>query len=181
MNTTARRIVLTRIENPCRELNYVKKITLYSLLVSHGIRVDTALIISSNNHTVYLDGYAQKYLYAHDKSLKGYLYKIFCEGKTYPGVRLYSRNYEKYLINYQNGTTTLIIKGKPILSRLPLTDNYIITYLNTPAINKNYDHLFIVNAYNELSLINITHYLLDTWLGAWIRRKGRIDWFEPTR
>ncbi len=182
MNMTVRRIILTYIENPCLGLEYVKKITLYSLLVSHGIRIDTALIISSSNYTVYLDGYAQKYLYAHDKSLRGYLYKILCKGKTYPGVKLYPRNYEEYIINTQNGTKTLVLKGKPIQSKPPLTDNYVITIFNTMIKNKNtYDHLFTINAHNELSLINVAHYLLDIWLGSWIRRKGRIDWFEPAR
>ncbi len=182
MNTPNTRIIYTSIPDPCGSLDYLKPLVLYSLLVSHGIRIDTRLVISSSKYVLVLDGFNQKYLHAQDKSLEKYLARITCEKISYPGVYFYSKRYSLLSPLSPPSIITIITNRKTgQFSRPnPMPHSYFVITSEEEVIDQMVaDHVLLVDAANELSLINTAHYLLDTWHGAWIRRMGWIDWFSP--
>ncbi len=177
------RIIIYHIDDPCRRIDVLKYIVLNSLLVSHGIRIDTSLyIIDEDDGVAYiLNGYNQRYLYAHDRSLHRYIEKIFCRLKTYPGVYLFS---PKVLLS------TILPDPRSIL--FIHTDEFHRPSPNTPPpplsgirkviiVDRQLDSggaKIFYRSKTFISTIISIHHILDLILGAWIRRRGRIERFN---
>ncbi|MEM0378087.1 MAG: hypothetical protein QXP68_03940 [Thermosphaera sp.] len=178
------RIVLARTSDSCSELNYLKNIILYSLLVSHGIRVDTELWVLADNLLVKLNGLELRHLHSQDDSLVGFVKSVFCRHKFPPGVELASRSELKKVIGHDAVLLTAR-HGGMISPQLPVSASktFVIAlgYDLTTREQKDFEYIIKLPVENMIELVNIAHYILDRAFGAWVRRHGRIQLYERSR
>ncbi|ADI31176.1 hypothetical protein [Staphylothermus hellenicus] len=189
MNYRPQRTIIVSINNLCNNIETIKNIVLHSLLISHGIRIDTTLyIIDHTRKIVYsLNGYELRHLYAEEKSLKGFITRFFCENKLFVGTNIYplsifsmkNNSYDLVLTtSVQNYSDEKIIVWSPltsILFNILIIDNYSMKHLNL----LRYSTILTVKAPDIVSFIIFSHYIIDKVFGGWIRRYGRIEYREP--
>ncbi len=178
--STPTRLFIVESEDPCVEVRDLSLVLLNVFLVSRGIRIDTRLLISNTRtgDTILIDGYRLRHLYPQESSLLGFAKAIFCKNKELPGVE-YNRGIEIYgsaavLYPASHGYT---IWGKPV----ELGYTYYIVLLDkrtriigagsreTPRIPVKVP-MGIPRHY----IASIMNYVLDTWVGALVRRKGEV-------
>ncbi len=186
------RLVIIHTNNPCSSINYYKYLVLYSLLTSHSIRIDTKLVMVSNDTFFILDGYNQKYLHAQDKSLEKYLEKIFCRQREYPGVKIiHGRTYYintlidrpdivfiRSIDKWSRVLTRFNHRSAADVKRILIVDRYPLKNLHISIDESN---VIIIDNASLISFINWVHYILDLSIGGWIRRMGVITRVERTR
>ncbi len=182
MNFVPLRNVFTYSSNPCKELDLTSKILLYSFITSHAIRVDTRLYIydAENSIVYFFDGYELRHLYAHEKSLQGFSKKIFCLNKLYPGVKIYSLDIIKSILPIQD--LYIIMRKSVGETGIHRTLNKIITSIGiidteTLSLYNNYisGDIISLSTDSKVLFINQAHYILDNYVGGWIRRYGTIQ------
>lgn len=188
MRFTVNRDIIIEYIDSIEELSLI---ILYSLIVSHGIRVDTRLWFIKNHKTVYmLEGYGLRHLYPHEKSLKGFIRKIVSKNKIIPGTKLYPYTIfkERFTdadliivnerINHLFYSVSIPSKNPPIHIRTRY--NIIITTSKILNHLKEYSKqtIFISEKYIPLFIIK-SHYFIDTIIGGWVRRYGEIKYFKP--
>lgn len=182
MNFVPLRNIFIYSSNPCKELGLTSKVLLYSFITSHAIRVDTRLYIydAENSIVYFFDGYELRHLYAQEKSLQGFSKKIFCENKLYPGVKIYSLDIIKTILPIQD---LYVIMRKTVgETRIHRTLNKIITSIGiidteTLSLYNNYisGDSISISTDSKVIFINQAHYILDNYVGGWIRRYGTIQ------
>jgi hypothetical protein len=181
------RIIIIESINPCREIDYLKNILLYSLLLSHAIRIDTTLYIRIHDqHYAYkLSGFKLKHLYAQESSLRGFTEKLFCGEKLFSGTYIVS---EKQILDNLVGYNMLIYedrvdkgsKGLPNphmpLHKIIIIDEKTYSRYKYWLINNRLSIGVISN--DTIRFIIAIHHLIDAMYGGWIRRYGRIEYRE---
>ncbi len=179
------RTFLYYIDDPCIEYDLVSHILLNTFIVSHGIRVDTRLYIVSRKHTYMIDGYELRHLYPQESSLRGFSKAIFCRNKLLPGVHI---DHSLKSVGDKAALMHPSHNGLSVLDKPP--DHYSGFYIilnnpdyfnnmfptNTPRI-----HIKIPRGLSISSTITIINYVLDTWYGAVIRRKGEVIVYRAWR
>jgi len=160
----------------------MSKVLLYGFITSHAIRVDTRLYIhdAENNIVYFFDGHELRHLYAQEKSLQGFSKKVFCENKLYPGVKIYSLDLIKTILPVQD---LYVIMTKTVDgTRIHRTLNKTITSIGiidteTLSLYNNYisGNIISLNTNSKIIFINQAHYILDNYVGGWIRRYGTIQ------
>ncbi|ABN69874.1 hypothetical protein Smar_0773 [Staphylothermus marinus F1] len=189
MNYKPHRTVIVSINNPCKNLETVKNIVLHSLLVSHGIRIDTILYILDHTRKIAysLNGYKLRHLYAEEKSLRGFINKFFCGNKLFVGTNIYPSS----IFSMENNSYDLVLTNsskyyldEKLIAWSPLTntlfniliiDNYSMKHL----YQLRYSTILTVKAPDTVSFIIFSHHIIDKAFGGWIRRYGRIEYREP--
>ena len=179
------RVFIKYFENPCIELREAANTLLYTLLVSHGIRVDTSLYIVSMENTWVFHGEELRHLYPQEKSLHGFTKTIFCKNKLLPGVYLVEAIELKgdYCLIYPSINQGYTVLDKPP-SILEKVDTLVIVLDRIDSLKLSREkHYCIIYArtYREKPIeytITSINYLLDAWFGARIRRKGVIIEYE---
>lgn len=185
------RVIVYSIEDPCLELEDLKHILLYSLIVSYGIRVDTTLYVYSINEnlTYVFRGEELRHLHAQEKALEGFARAIFCSKKILPGVSIFSGKHflENLLSTELNNLEHLVfisanksdIKLNPCG---PIRQAIILPNYKTQT-NSVWKHTYLrmnnivyLKTQSPVYMITIAHYLLDVLYGGWVRRKGKIEW-----
>lgn len=191
MNFNLKRTIIVSVEDACNNLMTVKNIVLHSLLVSHGIRVDTILyILDLSRNIVYsLNGYELRHLYAQEKSLIGFINSLFCKGKLFVGTNIYPESI--LFMDADKYDLVLTVKDEVFLRRkqylwIPLPsvpssiliiDNASMKHLS-PIIQST---ILAIESTDAASFIVFSHYLIDKTYGGWIRRYGKIEYREPVR
>jgi len=172
-----KRLFIVYISDPCIDIDLSSKTLLYALLVSHGIRVDTSLYIVSSRDTFYFNGYRLRHLYPQESSLHGFSKTVFCKKKKLSGVYYgYKLSPSKPLCLVKWGSRGYNVHRKPCIecSEIVIPVNLEDNTVNN-IIGSDYRVLTIRAIPSDiLYRINIAHYLLDTWFGALIRRKGVV-------
>ena len=90
------RFFITDIRNKDNLVDKLSRIALYTLIVSHGIRIDTHLLVRVPFTCICFNGYKLRHLYPQEKSLKGFMNAILYKNKTYPGIMRNCR-FSKYI------------------------------------------------------------------------------------
>lgn len=172
-----KRVFLYYIDDPCSFIEQVSQLLLNTFILSHGIRVDTVLYIVSRDKSYLLNGFKLRHLYPQESSLKGFAKSIFCKNKEFPGVYmdvgLRIRGKAAVIYPLEEG---LSIKDRPIN-----WFKYVIVVLNC----REYLNDLLLESIVEIpilvprnisigSTVTIINYILDTWYGAIVRRKGKI-------
>ena len=171
------RIFLYYLANPCLDLEKASHILLSTFIVSQGIRIDTILCLFSIDKTYVINGFELRHLYPQQSSLRGFAKAIFCKNKELPGVH----------INHNIILKDQIAILYPSRNGLTITDNpigsyeEIVIFLNneryfkklllrdTPKIP-----IYIPRETSIGTTITIINYVLDTWYGTAVRRKGKV-------
>ena len=175
------------------EKTLLTDILFYSLLTSHGIRVDTKLwLISSEKYAYVLDGYELRHLYPQEQSLTGFIEKVVLRKRVIPGLRLYPIS----LLDEIMGKNEICIVKTPIGTQCCL-NNLFHGFHGFKASIQSKHRVFIVDSRKAMytclkhgivrfiyekytpSFIVKTHYLLDILIGGWVRRHGEIKYYEP--
>ncbi len=187
MKIYPRRIIIVESIDPCREINYLKNILLYSLLLSHAIRIDTTLYIQiREQHYAYkLSGFQLRHLHAQESSLRGFTEKLFCEGKLFPGTYIVSeqqvlKNLADYNILFyetrNNKGSMRTLNPHIFLHRIVIIDEKIYSRYKYWLINNRLSIGLTSN--DTVGFIIAMHHLIDTVYGGWIRRYGKIEYRE---
>ncbi len=173
-----KRLFIVRIDDPCSSLETSSHILLYTLMVSHGIRVDTGLYIIAKEHTYFFNGLKLRHLYPQESSLKGFSKAVFCKHHRLPGV-YFNRDL------FVKGSCCVFIEsssGLGLRDKPPCTSvDYLVIPLDTLDVLERMIENIVCRVYVRVSRdkgllyrINAINYLLDTWYGAWVRRKGVV-------
>uniref|UniRef100_A0A7C2FZ17 Uncharacterized protein n=1 Tax=Thermosphaera aggregans TaxID=54254 RepID=A0A7C2FZ17_9CREN len=179
-----RRTVIVRREDPCKEAGELKNFILYSLIISHGIRVDTDLLVSTGNLLYQLSGSELRHLHAQEESILGFVKTVFCRHALPPGVRMFTTGATHLLA--EPGYVLLTGQGVRVAEKpqtIPLNKHFVIAdprELSGPVSN-GLEDVVKLPVSNMLELVIIAHYVLDRAFGAWVRRHGRIEHFNPAR
>jgi len=185
--TVERHVIADLVED--RKL--VADTILASLLVSHGIRVDTYLWLVSGNTVYVLSGSELKHLYPQEKSILGFVESAVFKKKPMPGVAIYpktvlDRELESGFIcikpcytvlDYSPGYWYTVYSSITIQPRwkVVIVASRSLEYLNTPLC---YQNLVIREEFQPLFIAK-SHYIVDIACGAWVRRYGRIEYYDP--
>jgi len=179
--TINRNVIVEQVDS----LEELTIIILYSLIISHGIRVDTRLWLVRDQETVYvLEGYNLRHLYPHKKSLEGFVKKVVMRNRNVPGTKLYPYSVIKYLINEADLT---IVNSKHIhsinyihhpLLKIPFKTHYNIVIDFNGNADDTVDHVIVINDDYIPSFITKAHYLIDVIIGGWVRRHGGIEYYR---
>jgi len=164
-----------------------------SLMISYGIRVDTQLWLKENKLIYVLNGLELRHLHPQERSVEGFIEKIILQRKLVPGVAIYPKTMLEKLLKDEG---VCIVRNRDIedtgACRDPLTTIHLGNLLHpilrvfivaspdvnpidmycvkTLVIEDRYDPLFIAKS----------HYLIDVTRGAWVRRRGEIEYYKPT-
>jgi len=158
----------------------LEKTILHSLLLSHGIRVDTTTIIV-HGHTMYVfDGYLLKHLYPQKSSLEGFVKSVFRRARFPLGVSIYPASIltwflmdsELLILNQYPYITSNRFSLKPLRSIAVLWGISLVNMVGDKDI-------FIVRENDLDKYIVKTHYLIDSIYGGWVRRYGENQYREP--
>ncbi len=185
------RVIIYFTENPCLELEDLKHILLYSLIVSYGIRVDTTLYVYSINEnlTYICRGEELRHLHAQEKALEGFARAIFCSKKILPGVSMISgRHFLENLLSTEadsldhlffisaNKSNVKLKPYKPIRQTIILPNYKSQANIVRKHIYLGMNNIVYLKTQSPVYTITAAHYLLDVLYGGWVRRKGRIEW-----
>lgn len=161
-----------------------ERILLYSMIVSHGIRVDTFLYVVDKGVIYTFSGYELRHLYPQKRSIEGFISKVL-KKVTPPGVRILPSyvvqhvvdSADYYVIQCSCPSSTSPKKLVSPLNIVILAKSYLekykYLYSRLPA------PYLCVDSRDQADFINKSHYILDLAFGAWIRRLGRIEYKEP--
>lgn len=178
------RIVMVKQEDPCSSAAELKNIILYSLIISHGIRVDTDLLVSTGNLLFLLKGSDLRHLHAQEESILGFVRTVFCKHSLPPGVRLFTTGASHLLM--EPGNVLLTSQGERVVENpqaIPLSKHFVIANPRElpGSVFNGLEGVVKLPVNNNLELIIVAHYVLDRAYGAWVRRRGRIEHFNPAR
>ena len=167
----------------------LKHSILYGLLVSHGIRVDTTLYIVTDQGFIHvLDGYELRHLYPHDKSIEGFVKNIVEHIRPVPGYRVLPLSITNEVFN---DVDLMILWSRDedlrgsTMNRMPQLKPlyHIVLYCcekHIIGLNKVLDKGTAMISDDDLvRCIVKAHYLIDILVGGWVRRRGRIVYYEP--
>ncbi len=179
------------------DIDKLSKILLYTLMVSHAIRIDTVLVIEYGKKCYILKGEELRHLYPQEKSLQGFVKTIFYKEKKMPGVYIvrdkellkkiiscnkalivkYAGNKPKQV--FMTCTRELIQENDCIIIPLYSLECFLKDILGYMNCN-NISYLDIsVGKYGSIEqLVTIVHYVIDINLGGWIRRKGEVRYVK---
>ncbi|RLG82935.1 MAG: hypothetical protein DRO40_06355 [Thermoprotei archaeon] len=171
------RIFLYYLANPCLDLEIISHVLLNTFIVSHGIRIDTILYLLSTEKTYVINGFKLRHLYPQQSSLRGFAKAVFCKNKELPGVR----------INHNIVLKDQIAILYPSGNGLSIADNPIGSYEEIVIVlnNGRYFREFLLRDIPKIPIciprkasigttITIINYVLDTWYGTVVRRKGKV-------
>jgi hypothetical protein len=177
-----RRTVIVKQDDPCSAVDELKNIILYSLIISHGIRVDTDLVVSAGNLLFQFTGSDLRHLHAQEESILGFVRTVFCKQVLPPGFRLLTKGASHLLI--ESGSVLMTSRDERVLvnpQTIPLNKHFVIAspWMLPDTVSSSLESVVKLPVNNMLELIIVAHYVLDRALGAWVRRHGRVEHFNP--
>ncbi|MET1159379.1 MAG: hypothetical protein ABWW65_00290 [Thermoprotei archaeon] len=184
MTFRPKRVILTT-KNTRDEL---AEILLYGLIVSHGIRVDTEIRILKDKYVYVVRGIELRHLYPQKKSLLGFVDKIVLREKIVPGTHIepLSKTLKEVLcadlyiirsssirprtIYYSISLPKLVYDKIVIIDEDVLEEINDLEWVTSPCI--------YIKTGNSTWFIVQSHYLIDISHGGWIRRRGKIEYYN---
>lgn len=202
MREVKRVVVVGVYGDPCRNPRVLEDLSLtlfYSLIVSHGIRIDTILVTLFGDKIVVLDGRRLKHLYPQKKSLEGFVKAVYCKEKQLAGTLISYTNINNVIRPILNSCSKVllmdVLTGKSGRSSYKTISN-IVDFLSKR--NRDVDCIVVsvegvggilrlkfagkiileTNMSRIPEAIAVAHYVLDIAYGALLRRRGEVVYAE---